>query len=274
MSAYPPTAGPPLNQQQAAAQEARKAPFQTSNEIVVPKKSTIAEEVIEVPFAKHSEGVFSDGDSSPELDQRASRGADMLEGETRRRSKRLSNQGRRTHEYEERLESPISEKEDVMQQPQQIRRGLLSSDGHGQDHQQTNNLRKNSPSPTHGSVEDGSQVGGSVNPLELIRERKMRTDLEAKLAGMERRLASMQREVDGSTKREEWERNRARELEDEIRSHKEVRASSLSRRRSWKSDACSIALEHISRKHPFASKRPRVDKGVLRPGKPSKRGPS
>jgi hypothetical protein len=51
----------------------------------------------------------------------------------------------------------------------------------------------------------------------------MRTDLEAKLAGMERRLASMQREVDGSSKREEWERSRTRELEDEIRSHKEVR---------------------------------------------------
>lgn len=227
MSAYPPTAGPPLNQQQTSSQDARKAPFQTSNEIVVPKKSTIAEEVIEVPFAKHSEGVFSDGDTSPEIDQRVSRGADMLEGETRRRSKRLSNQGRRAHEYEERLESPISDKDDIMQQPQQIRRGLLSSDGHGQDHQQTANQRRNSPTPTREMLEDSGQVGGSSNPHELIRERKIRTDLEAKIAGMERRLASMQREVDGSTKREEWERNRARELEDEIRSHKEVRLPSF-----------------------------------------------
>lgn len=240
MSAYPPTAAPPATVH-PSSQEARKAPFQTSNEIVVPKKSTIAEEVIEVPFAKQSDGVFSDGDTSPEIDQRASRGTDMLEGETRRRSKRLSNQGRRANDYEERLESPSSDKEDE-QQSQPIRRGLLSFDGHGQDYLQASSQRKTSPTPSGESIERASQVGSATGTLDLIRERKLRTDLEAKLAGMERRLASMQREVDGSTKREEWERNRARELEDEVRNLKDVCISSVLQ--SPSSRLCNSAPEH------------------------------
>lgn len=262
MSAYPPTAASPATQKQLPSQEARKVPLQPSNEIVVPKKSTIAEEVIEVPFAKQSDGVFSDGDTSPEIDQRASRGTDMLEGETRRRSKRLSNQGRRANEYEETLESSNSDKEDE-QQSQAIKRRLLSADGHGQDYLQPSNQRKTSPTPSGESVEHAGQGGSASGTLDLIRERKLRTDLEAKLAGMERRLASMQREVDGSTKREEWERNRARELEDEVRNHKEVCISSLP---SCRPHACYTAHRNISRECSFSTKRPRDCKGILRQG--------
>lgn len=235
MSAYPPTAAPP-KQSTSSSQHSRQAPYQTSNEVVVPKKSTIAEEVIEVPFAKGSPDMESprEGLSSPLDLERPSSGLDMMEGETRRRSKRLSNQSRRSgaggQEYEERLESPVSERNDPMQQHHMSR--SQSSLDNSRNHLQVNHPRSNSttPPPDDDSGSTGHARQGSSTTLELIRERKMRTDLEAKLAGMERRLASMQREVDGSTKREEWERSRTRELEDEIRSHKEVRLSYIE---SW-----------------------------------------
>ncbi|KAJ9090659.1 hypothetical protein QFC19_009520 [Naganishia cerealis] len=206
--------------------------FQASNEVVVPKKSTIAEEVIEVPFAKHSPDV-SDGETvSPPADtdrQQRSNGSDMMEGETRRRSKRLSNQGRRSatgmREYEEQLDSPASEANDVIQQQQQQHNRNILPTSHSfsrGDNFRPSSAASNNETGTMESASGGQLPHASSVSSELLRERKARTDLEAKIAGMERRLASMQKEVDGSNKREEWERNRARELEDEIRSHKDV----------------------------------------------------
>ncbi|KAJ9099935.1 hypothetical protein QFC21_003940 [Naganishia friedmannii] len=227
VSAYPPTAAPPSHRPANSSSQPRQA-FQASNEVVVPKKSTIAEEVIQVPFARHSH-VDSDETESPPSDadrQQQANGQDMIEGETRRRSKRLSNQGRRSatgmREYEERLESPDSENNDPLQQQQSSRNLRPSS----RENFRPSSVASDNETRPLESTNGGPSFNASSTSSELLRERKARTDLEAKIAGMERRLASMQKEVDGSIKREEWERNRAKELEDEIRSHKD-RAGTL-----------------------------------------------
>lgn len=177
-----------------------------------------------MPFARHSQ-IDSEETESPPSDadrQQRPNGSDMVEGETRRRSKRLSNQGRRSatgiRDYEERLESPGSETNVPLQQ-QQNNRNLHPS---SRENFRPSSVASDNETRMLDSTNGGSSLPGTSASSDLLRERKARTDLEAKIAGMERRLASMQREVDGSSKREEWERNRARELEDEIRSHKEV----------------------------------------------------
>lgn len=270
MSAYPPTAAAP-KQSISATQQSRQAAYQTSNEIVVPKKSTIAEEVIEVPFAKRSPDMEGQrgGLSSPLDLERPASGLDMLEGETRRRSKRLSNQSRRSgggaQEYEERLESPEPEKIHPAHQHQMSR---SQSQDNSRNHLQVNHTRSNSTTPPldDGSGSVGHMRQGSSTTLELIRERKMRTDLEAKVAGMERRLASMQREVDGSSKREEWERSRTRELEDEIRSHKDVRGSVLSPD-GLPNDIIAAARCNTGGKPSFITARARGGQGVSGTGR-------
>jgi hypothetical protein len=66
--------------------------------------------------------------------------------------------------------------------------------------------------------------GATANAMvDLLRERKARSDVEAKLAGLERRLAATEKEAKEASEREAWERSRARELEEEVRGHKEVR---------------------------------------------------
>jgi hypothetical protein len=57
---------------------------------------------------------------------------------------------------------------------------------------------------------------------DLLKERKARTDAETKASGLERRLSALEKEVRDATEREKWERDRAKELEAEVRGHKEV----------------------------------------------------
>lgn len=57
---------------------------------------------------------------------------------------------------------------------------------------------------------------------DLMKERKARSEAETKSAGLERRLSALEKEVKAATEREKWERDRAKELEEEVRSHKEV----------------------------------------------------
>jgi len=86
-------------------------------------------------------------------------------------------------------------------------------------------LSQENRSPSITSLSTATATGGGMAATamaDLMKERKARSDAETKAAGLERRLFALEKEVKAANEREKWERDRAKELEEEVRGHKEV----------------------------------------------------
>lgn len=94
-------------------------------------------------------------------------------------------------------------------------------------HRDRDGLSQDKRSPSITSLSTATATGGGVAATamaDLMKERKARSDAETKAVGLERRLSALEKEVKAANEREKWERDRAKELEEEVRGHKEVRS--------------------------------------------------
>jgi hypothetical protein len=168
------------------------------NEVVVPNKSTISEEVIEVPYAKHDEDE-EEIVMRPTSSQSQRREAEV--GNTRdSRQSSVRGQSR-------------AENRDYSRDG-----GGNERDGYARTSVASTSLSASRQQPA-ASVKPTLSASNSAS--DLIREQRVRGDLEAKLTGMERRLQGLEKELEDSGRRERWERERTRELEEEVRGLKE-----------------------------------------------------
>ncbi len=156
------------------------------NEVIVPNKSTISEEMIEVPYARveeeEQEEIFMRPQSSTsELESRRSSGRGHVRSESRNGNGDLSRER-----------------------------------GAPQENFSRSSISSNSRPPL-----TNQSIPTSNSTSDLAREQRARGDLEGKLTGMERRLQGLEKELEDSSRRERWERERSRELEEEVRGLKE-----------------------------------------------------
>jgi chromosome segregation ATPase len=159
------------------------------NDVVVPNKSTISEEVIEVPYAKHDEDE-EEIVMRPSSSQSQRREADVGNTRDSRQSSVRGHSRAEDRDYSRDARTSVAST------------SLSAS-------------RQQPPA----SVKPTLSASNSAS--DLIREQRVRGDLEAKLTGMERRLQGLEKELEDSGRRERWERERTRELEEEVRGLKE-----------------------------------------------------
>ena len=250
--------GLPSSQSQSGLQSLSGS---TTNDTVVPNKSTMTEERIEVPYATESRDSLASGDESgldteeeerekeqerekererqrPNHQRQSSRASSSMGrvqtiSRTSSRMGNLANGRSRTPEGREELDdetnSPTRRKNASMVSNDD----RASSYSNSSQAQRTRNeayrdqpgFSQQNRSASGTSLSTATVTGGGMAATamaDLLKERKARTDAETKASGLERRLGALEKEVRDATEREKWERDRAKELEAEVRGHKEV----------------------------------------------------
>lgn len=160
----------------------RPNPTSTTSDMVVPNKSRMREEEIEVPYARDSQIMDEPRSESRASSRPESRSSYQPERRTPLGTRQLSGD----------VLSPATPDD-----REYYDRMSFSS----------NVTSKSKPGPT-GWDDD--------------REQKIRSEYELKIAGLERRLAVAESERDEARRSEPFEAERRRELEDEVRGLKEV----------------------------------------------------
>lgn len=204
--------------------QSHQAALSATNDVIVPNRSTIAEEKIEVPYATMRE----DDDDEEEDDEG---GEEQLNGRGARRDSRDAEEGsviigggRRERDREREKEEQEDATEDLAvtgsssspsQQPRQQQGGPRYFDGRTSASSLRSHTRTLSNSSRNDPIINGGRSSGSGTAAG-------RADLEAKIGGMERRLAGLEKELDEAGKRERWERDRAKELEEQLRARGDV----------------------------------------------------
>ncbi len=204
----PSRAGPSQGLSHSTSQAALTA--SATNEVVVPNKSTIAEERMEVPYAKFGD---DKDDESPDEDinRNGSRSRSQQGGRYEKRSQDDSRPSMEDQRGETRPDLRTRASEASVKSASRRNESVSSMNRF--------NLPGQSSSSNKGIVPDPNT--SSSNGAELARERKLRADLESKVAGLERRLQGMEKDLDDAGRREKWERDRTKELENEVRGMKE-----------------------------------------------------
>jgi hypothetical protein len=171
-----------------------------TNEVVVPNKSRMREEEIEVPYAR---------DSVVEpLSGRSSRAGSMLSREERDRDRARTPRERERGDMTEVL-SPASPTNDEREYYDRM------------------SFSSNVTNKSKAVVQGGGGGGWDEE-----REKKIRAEYEFRIAGLERRAAVAESEREEARKREGEERVRRKEWEDEVRGLKEVRNAKFAERLS------------------------------------------
>jgi hypothetical protein len=240
----------------------------TTNDTVVPNKSTMTEERIEVPYAREGrDSLVSGHDSGMDTEEEEKERERELEQEREREREKEQERTRGHQRQSSRASSTISRsqtmsrtssrlgtaasgryqqaeaREDLEEEDDSSSRNRnnmpnLSNGDRSSSYSNSSQLQRTrsemqrglsqdnrSPSITSLSTATATGAGGGITATamaDLMKERKARSDAETKAAGLERRLSALQKEVKAATEREKWERDRAKELEEEVRSHKEV----------------------------------------------------
>lgn len=260
--------GLPSSQSQSGLQSLSGS---SMNDTVVPNKSTMTEERIEVPYAREGRDSLVSGDESGmdteeeekgkereleqererererEKEQEKARGhqrqssrasSTMSRSQTMSRtSSRLGTSANGRYQQAEARED-LEEEDDPSPRNRNITPNNLSNGDRTSSYSNSSQLQRTrsemrrglshenrSPSVTSLSTATATGASGGITATamaDLLKERKARSEAETKSAGLERRLSALEKEVKAATEREKWERDRAKELEEEVRSHKEV----------------------------------------------------
>ena len=234
----------------------------TTNDTVVPNKSTMTEERIEVPYAREGRDSLVSGEDSEmeteeerekERDREREKEHEKARGHQRQSSRASSTMSR--SQTMSRTSSRLGSAANGRYQPAEAREDLdeegdsfsrnrnnmpnlsngdrSSSYSNSSQIQRTRSemqrdrqgLSQENRSPSITSLSTATATGGGMAATamaDLMKERKARSDAETKAAGLERRLFALEKEVKAANEREKWERDRAKELEEEVRGHKEV----------------------------------------------------
>jgi hypothetical protein len=151
--------------------------------MVVPNKSRMREEEIEVPYARDS----------------------MIMDEPRAQSRSSNRPGSRTS-FQDR-ETPLGSRQDS---------GDVMSPASADDREYYDRMSFSSNVTNKSKLPTGP--GGWNDDM----EQKIRSEYELKIAGLERRIQAAERDRDEARRQEAFEAERRREMEDEIRGLKEV----------------------------------------------------
>lgn len=227
-----------------------QAALSATNDVIVPNRSTIAEEKIEVPYAtmrededEDDEEEGDDGDYDQGRDHSRDRD-DLEEGsvilgsgrrdvEERAQDRDRDRQRERERERDEQDEDatenlaqtasaahPSSSPTSSLHQRQQGS-GPRYFDGRTS----ASSLRSHTRTLSNSSRSEAIVVNGRGSAASAAAAAAAGpgrvTELEAKIGGMERRLAGLEKELEDAGKRERWERDRAKELEDQLRTRSE-----------------------------------------------------
>ena len=248
--------GLPSSQSQSGLQSLSGS---TTNDTVVPNKSTMTEERIEVPYASQSRDSLASGDESgldteeeerekerekererqrPSHQRQSSRASSSMGraqtiSRTSSRMGNLANGRSRTPEGREELDDETnspSRKKNASMVSNDDRASSYSNSSQAQRtrseaYRDQPGFSQQNRSASGTSLSTATVTGGGMAATamaDLLKERKARTDAETKASGLERRLSALEKEVRDATEREKWERDRAKELEAEVRGHKEV----------------------------------------------------
>lgn len=181
------SSGIPEHRQRPSRDEGRNQPNPSAatSDMVVPNKSRMREEEIEVPYARDSQIM-----DEPRPQSRSSN--------PNRPASRSS--------YQDDRRTPLGTRQDS---------GDVMSPASADDREYYDRMSFSS------NVTNKSKpgLGGPGNDE---REQKIRSEYELKIAGLERRIAAAERERDEAKRSESFEAERRREIEDEVRGLKEV----------------------------------------------------
>jgi len=169
-----------------------------TNEVVVPNKSRLREEEIEVPYARDSQ-VMEVRRSSSRADSRSSLGRES-----------------QTSSIHDRARTPRDNRLDPMETLSPVT----------PDDREYYDRMSFSSNVTNKSKQAGQATGRNDE-----REQKIRAEYEFRIAGLERRTAMAEAERDEARRTEGGERDRRKEWEDEVRGLKEVSGSDSACRR-------------------------------------------
>jgi len=158
-------------------------PTATTSDMVVPNKSRMREEEIEVPYARDS----------------------MIMDEPRAQSRSSNRPGSRSS-FQDQRGTPTGMRQDS---------GDVMSPASADDREYYDRMSFSSNVTNKSKLPTGS--GGYDE-----KEQKIRSDYELKIAGLERRLQAAERDRDDARRQEAFEAERRREMEDELRGMKEV----------------------------------------------------
>jgi hypothetical protein len=161
----------------------RGQPTAATSDMVVPNKSRMREEEIEVPYARDS----------------------MIMDEPRAQSRSSNRPGSRTS-FQDR-ETPLGSRQDS---------GDVMSPASADDREYYDRMSFSS------NVTNKSKLPTGPGGWEDEKEQKIRSEYELKIAGLERRIQAAERDRDEARRQEAFEAERRREMEDEIRGLKEV----------------------------------------------------
>jgi hypothetical protein len=161
----------------------RGQPTAATSDMVVPNKSRMREEEIEVPYARDS----------------------MIMDEPRAQSRSSNRPGSRTS-FQDR-ETPLGSRQDS---------GDVMSPASADDREYYDRMSFSSNVTNKSKLPTGP--GGWSDDM----EQKIRSEYELKIAGLERRIQAAERDRDEARREEAFEAERRREMEDEIRGLKEV----------------------------------------------------
>ena len=250
--------GLPSSQSQSGLQSLSGS---TTNDTVVPNKSTMTEERIEVPYASQSRDSLASGDESgldteeeerekerergkererqrPSHQRQSSRASSSMGraqtiSRTSSRMGNLANGRSRTPEGREELDDETnspSRKKNASMVSNDDRASSYSNSSQAQRtrseaYRDQPGFSQQNRSASGTSLSTATVTGGGMAATamaDLLKERKARTDAETKASGLERRLSALEKEVRDATEREKWERDRAKEQEAEVRGHKEL----------------------------------------------------
>ncbi len=97
--------------------------------------------------------------------------------------------------------------------------------GQGGDSRSASRAGQQRSEPRQEAVRSGSSQDLRQPKLSIASSRDLdgdrRPDTDSKVLGMERRIQGLEKELEASSRREQWERERSRELEEEVRGLKE-----------------------------------------------------
>ncbi|WWC85905.1 uncharacterized protein L201_000775 [Kwoniella dendrophila CBS 6074] len=178
-------------------------PMGTTNDVVVPNKSRLREEEIEVPYARDSQMI----------DQRISRSSSRPASRSSAgRESRTSYNDQNLNERE-REKTPRAENE-------------LMSPASADDRVYYDRLSFSS------NVTNKSKLAAAQNGWDEEREQKLRAEYEFRIAGLDRKVVNAEKERDEARRAENAEKERRLEWEEEVRGLKERAATHASALRS------------------------------------------
>jgi hypothetical protein len=154
--------------------------------MVVPNKSRMREEEIEVPYARDS----------------------MIMEEPRAQSRSSNRPGSRSS-YQDERRTPLGMRQDSTE---------IMSPASADDREYYDRMSFSSNVTNKSKLPTGTGMGGWNDE----REQKIRSEYELKIAGLERRIQAAERDRDEARHKEAFEAERRREMEDELRGLKEV----------------------------------------------------